>query len=359
MMTNDTDAALDDAMAAVIGDIPGLVAEEPEGGSVDEAVQAALATDGVQEVAPEEAAGSEEEVESSEPAEMVVPEGYVAPDVLTDGLVTEFVVRDAEGEVEIPNLTIEYKANGKVRQDRLDQVVKLAQWGVYNEQKFAAEVQQYQAAVEEREALLARREAELERLLTDDEFYDKVREAYVEETSPERRAERAEEEAQRAREQVQWLPIQQQGEQLYAQEIVPAMQMIAKQLHTVSEAELEQRVERALLAMAVPGPGGRPIVPPNRYDELRQFIVEDLAPWAQAVHARRVTANAPAQPKAAPAAVDQRKVDAQRAKRQVGQVLRPVGGSTNPAPSTPKKPAPATVDDAMEAAMADILSGLG
>ncbi len=63
----------------------------------------------------------------------VLPEGYVAVPVVADQLATEFVLRDAEGEVEIPALIVEYKANGKVRQDRLDQVVKLAQFGVYNE----------------------------------------------------------------------------------------------------------------------------------------------------------------------------------------------------------------------------------
>jgi hypothetical protein len=357
-MDNDTETMLDAAMDAVSADIPGLVAEPETGGSVKEATEAVLAElTGEDEAVPGETSDAPSNGPDADTEPAAIPDGYSAPDVITEGLVTEFAVRDAEGEIEIPNIMIEYKANGKVRQDRLDQVVKLAQWGVYNEQKFAAQVEQYTETIEQTETRLAEREAQLERLLTDDEFYDNVREAYAQEASPERRAERAEEDARSARDEVKWYPIQQMGEKFHAEEIVPAMQMIAKSLHTVSEAELEQRIERTLRQYAVAGPGGRLIVPPAAYDELRQYIVEDLAPWAQATHAKRTLAQAPATPPKM-AVRDPQKVASQQAKRQVGQVLRPVGGTTKPAPSAPKKTTFTTVDEAMEAAMADIQSGL-
>ena len=57
--------------------------------------------------------------DDADPAPVEMPEGYVAVATVTDALATEFTLRDAEGEVEVPDLMVEYKANGKVRQGPL------------------------------------------------------------------------------------------------------------------------------------------------------------------------------------------------------------------------------------------------
>ena len=75
---------------------------------------------------------------------------------------------------------------------------------------------------------------------------------------------------------------------------MPALQMIQQALPTLNAEELEARLELAMKAHAEVAPNGVPYVPPSRYDAIRQYIVEDLALWAQAAHVRR---NQPAEQK--------------------------------------------------------------
>jgi len=298
----------------------------------------------------------DETPETEDVAEAIaLPEGYVAVPTVSEGLATEFTLKDAEGEVEIPDLVVEYKANGKVRQDRLDQVVKLAQWGVYNQERELKVQQDAQQAIEEAQQMIAEREKQMERLLTDEEFLYSVREAYEAENSPEKRADRAEQQIAALRVQHQLESINSSGEQFYGQEVTPALQMIAKALPSISEAELEAKLEMAMQAHVEVAPNGIPYVSPSRYDAIRQYIVEDLALWAQAAHARRVQ---PAVEQQANAELDRARVEAQKAKRMVGQKLKPTGSNLSSAerPKAPTKPA--TVDDAVNSALSSVLSSL-
>lgn len=306
-------------------------------------------------VADEAEAPVDETADDEAPSEVVLPDGFVAVPSVSEGLATEFTLRDEHGEVEVPALIVEYKANGKVRQDRLDQVVKLAQWGVYNqerEQKLQTEVQQQ---ITQYEQALAEREAQMERLLSDEDYRERVYEAYLAETSPERRAERAEQEIANLRVQHEMQTISQSGERFYEGEVVPAIRMITDVLPTVSVEELEAKIEMALQAHAEVAPNGVPYVSPSRYDAIRKYIVEDLALWAQAAHVRRTQ---PAQAAKANAELERAQVEAQKAKRMVGQKLKPVG-STVTTQDRPKAAAkPATVDDAVDSALSSILSSI-
>lgn len=330
--------------------------------ALDEAANAALPAivDDVQPEATEQEPEQPEQetaTEEAEDQEAAPPSDVVVPPVITEGLATDFALFDAEGPVEVPDITVEYKANGKVRRDRLDQVVKLAQWGVLSSQK-AEEAAAAQRRAEEVEEMLAAREAALERMLTDDEYYDAVREAYSAEVSPERRAERAEAEAERLRMESALAPIAAQGQQFYEGELVPALDMIAQALPAVTREELEQRVEMLLRMHAVEGPGGVPIVPPTKYSAIRQAMVEDIAVWAQVLNARR---QPPAPAKPAPKAdlaLERAQVDAQKAKRAVGRAMRPVATSVTKSAPSGKSAAPSTVDDAMESALANVLGAI-
>ena len=324
-----------------------------------------VAEDAEEVLAPDAEDGGVEEAdesgESDAPVDM--PEGYVAVRTVTDDLATEFTLRDAEGEVEVPDLMVEYKANGKMRADRLDQVVKLAQWGVYNqerEQKVQQVEQVAQQVHQEREelaALLSEREAQIEKLLLDDDFLLAVRDAYGEQNSPESRAARAEQEVQDIRIQHQMSAIAEKGQQFYENEIAPALDMIAVALPSVPVDELAEKFQMAMYAHVERAPNGEAYIPASRYDAVRQYILDDLAVWAQAQHGRRSqTTSAPKQEtQKALAERDKARIEAQKAKRAVGQKTLPVGSAGKPS-GKPKANAGNTVDDAVASALSTALS---
>ncbi len=306
--------------------------------------------------APAEDAATDEST-----ADVELPDGYVAVPTIGEGLATEFTLYDEAGEVEVPALMVEYKANGKVRKDRLDQVVKLAQWGVYNEERdkkaqvIEQEYQQTLATIQQMEQLVQEREAQMERFLQDDEFLEAVREAYLTENSPEKRAERAEQQVENLRVQYQMQEITESGERFYTGEIVPAVQTITNALPHVSVEEIETRLQMVMQAHAELAPNGQPYVPPSRYDAIRRYIVDDLAVWAQTINARR------AQPvndekAAVKAELDRARIEAQKAKNLVGKATKPVGqaGKATDGPKATK--APSTVDDAVDSALKTALA---
>jgi hypothetical protein len=342
---------------AVASAIPAPVADTPVAPQTDDAE-----ADEAPEADAPEAADAEADAEAEQPA-VELPEGYVAVPSVTEGLATEFALFDDDGEVEVPALMVEYKANGKIRKDRLDQVVKLAQWGVYNEErdrKATAIEQEYQntlAAVQEMEQTVAEREAQMERLLNDEEFLEAVREAYYAENSPEKRAERAERETNNLRVSYQMQQIQSAGEQFYSGEVLPAVQMITDALPNVTPQELESRLHMVMQAHAETAPNGQPYVPPSRYDAIRQYIVDDLALWAQMVNAKR-SQPVDAEKASVKAELDRARVEAQKAKNLVGKAMKPAG-QAGKATDAPKRSAkPATVDDAISSALSSVLSSI-
>jgi hypothetical protein len=342
--------AVASAMPTPVADQPDPVApQEGEASTPDEGNDVAL-----------EADDSSDDTDSSGVA---LPEGYVAVPTVTEGLATEFALYDDDGEVEVPALMVEYKANGKVRKDRLDQVVKLAQWGVYNEErdrKAAAVEQEYQStleAVQQMEQAIAQREAQMERLLNDEDFLEAVREAYHAENSPEKRAERAERETNNLRVSYQMQQIQSSGEQFYTTEVMPAVKMIMDALPSVTAEELESRLQMVMQAHVETAPNGQPYVPPSRYDAIRQYIVDDLALWAQMVNAKR---SQPVNDEKASvkAELDRARVEAQKAKNLVGKAMKPAG-QAGKATDAPKRPAkPANIDDAISSALSSVLSSI-
>ena len=299
--------------------------------------------------------------DDADPAPVEMPEGYVAVATVTDALATEFTLRDAEGEVEVPDLMVEYKANGKVRQDRLDQVVKLAQWGVYNQereqkvQQVEKRAQQVESEREQLATLLSEREAQIEKLLLDDDFLMAVRDAYGEENSPERRATRAEQEVQDIRVQHQMAAIAEKGEQFYENEVMPALNMIAEALPSVSPEELAEKFQMAMYAHVERAPNGEAYIPASRYEAVRQYILDDLAVWAQAQQGRRARPTTSASTQQALDERDKARVEAQKAKRVVGQKTLPVGNAGKPS-GKPKAPMGNTVDDAVASALSTALS---
>ena len=362
----DISTALSEAADAAMAGLATAPADAPPPAPPAKEAPAAPEPDEAPEENPEASETDVAEEASEETAEdPALPDGYVAVPVVADQLATEFVLRDAEGEVEIPALMVEYKANGKVRQDRLDQVVKLAQFGVYNqerEERVKESEQLIESVGEERDALLTQLEqleAQFERVLRDDDYFESVREAYAREVSPERRAERAEQRAQQAQVEAQLAPIIQQGERFYNQEVMPALELISSTLPAVTADELAARMAYAMQLHVERAPNGASYIPPSQYDAVRQYIVDDLAFWAQAQQARRTAATTPpAQEAALQAELTKAQVSAQKAKRAVGQATKPVGRAASQTPAKPKAAKPATVDDALDSAMSEILASI-
>ena len=324
------------------------------------------------ELLPTEVEAEAPEAEETEeaPADVALPEGYVAPPAISDKMVTEFTISDADGEIEVPDVIIEYKANGKVRKDRIDQVVKLAQWGAYNQDKVAEIERVAVSATEERDQLmqmLEERESQMERLLADEEYLMAARDTYERENSPERRAARAEREAQDVRVQAQMERISTQGAQFYRDEVAPALQMIQEALPTVEVGEMEERIAYAMALHAEQAPNGSKYLPPSQFPKLRQYLVQDLVFWAQMQHAMRTEGKAPVTaPASKPAAkvaanpeVTRAQAEAQKAKQALARASRPMGrGTDGKFRETPKAKPINTVDDAMSAATAAVMAGI-
>lgn len=355
-LAESMESAAAEALKATLPEAAPDVPEETENTATTE-VATEEPTEDVEETPVAEA---EAEPEQEQPD----ADGYVKVPVVADKLATEFTIRDAEGEIEVPDVIIEYKANGKVRKDRLDQVVKLAQFGVYNEERERKVQETERKAVElaqakaESEKVLSEREAQLERILQDENFYLAVREAYERENSPEQRAKRAEEEAKALRAEREYAPVIQQFEQFNDGEVVPALEMIAQNLPSVSMEELEEKLGMAALAHADTAPTGTRFIHPSRFDAIRKYIVEDLAIWAQVQHARRSESRQSPELATAKAETDKARIEAQKAKRLVGQATKPVG-STGGKAAPKKAKAPATIDEAMAQAEAEILASVG
>lgn len=359
-LAESMESAAAEALKFVALEEPTPVAE-PKTPEVAPDVPAEAVADAEADVS-EDAPAEDTPVESDE---VVLPDGYVAVPVVSDKLATDFVLRDAEGEVEVPELIVEYKANGKVRKDRLDQVVKLAQFGVYNAER-EAKVQENERAVQsltgETERLakvLEEREAQLERILTDEEFLYAVRDAYEKQNSPEARAVRAEQEASNLRMEREFAPVLAQNEQFNDAEVVPALETIMQALPSVTMEELEDRLQMVALANAEVAPTGQRYIPTSRFDAIRKYIVEDLAIWAQIQHARRSESLRPSPELAtAKAETDKARIEAQKAKRLVGQATKPIG-SANGKVQPKKAKAPATVDEAQAQAEREVLAAFG
>jgi hypothetical protein len=340
----------------------GTAAVETPDTSHDASVAEAVAAAKGDKDAP--ASDTDEDADVSDGDETKLPEGFSAPSVLTEGLATEFSLLDADGEIEVPNVTVRFKANGKMREERIDQVVKLAQFGVYNQER-EEKIKAVESAVTERDQLaklVEEREAQLERALTDPSFLAALQDAYERETSPEAEAKRARAETESLRTQQQLEKIQEVGQRFYETEVSPAFDMIAKAAPTVTVEELEEKFAMAMAAHAEQAPNGEPYVPPSRYEAVRQYIVDDLAVWAMAHHERRSKQASPAAaatPKpVAPVKTDSALVAQQQAKREVGKLTKPVGTAAKEDPKPSKSAQIANIDDAVSSALESVLASV-
>lgn len=361
-ITTEIDNVTADVMKQFTGDTP---EDTPDDTPTAEAEDSSNPTEDADEAPADESedaeASAEEQPESEEESPEAedaapLPEGMVAVPTITDKLVTEFVVKDNEGEeVEPPALMIEYKANGKVRKDRLDQVVKLAQFGVYNQEREQALLSKQDEMASEVESIteqLSVREDQLRRLLEDEEAYLKVRERYLQENAPEKRVERAESEVKELKTRQAVERQQAQAERFYTASVVPALERIATDYPEVEMDEVTAQFSAALVPVMRDG-----VVPPDLYPQVEQYIETVLREWAEQKHTARVERYKGEKAKAEKEA-EAAKVAAAKAKRSAATAVRPAVRSGTSATKTTKPKASMSVEDAEEDALSSVLASL-
>jgi hypothetical protein len=266
----------------------------------------------------------------------------------------------------LPDLMVTYTTpGGKTRTDPLDKLARLAADGIYSEQReqrFRTIEQQNletQQMLEQYKSQLEQREAYLEQLLADETTYVAEKDAWDRQNTPEMRLERQRQQLEQERQQMELQRVAQQGEQYFTGTLTPALDLIAEAVPMVEPEELVAKV--ALYVRTLEGRKG--YVTPDQYQQLNQFVLEEVAPWAQSLHeARTEKYGTRAAAVSTPATTAQDKkavaVQSQKAKAVVAKAVKPVGKGAGVAPKS--RPAPSSVDDAMDdAVQAAIDSVLG
>lgn len=287
---------------------------------------------------------------AAEPAPVVLPEGMAAVKKIEGReLATAFKLLDADGELEIPEVTIEFEANGKTRKEPLDKVVKLAQFGVYQherEQRLTQAqqvMQQKEVEFQQIEARARQFEQERERLLSDPDYLVQQLARYEQDNTPEARLTRDREQVEQQRRALEAQQIVQQANTFMEGELLPAIETMTTALPTVSPEEIAAKLLLIQERYKVDTPMGR-YVPPTAYPALRQAMMQEVLPWAQQVHDARdserqtVTKTAKQEVEQAKAGKLAAQVEAQKAKSLIGRTVKPGARSTQGTTTTVTTP---------------------
>jgi hypothetical protein len=238
--------------------------------------------------------------------------------------------------------------------------VQFASFGVYNherEQTFKAveaearETRQQAQEIAERAQL---REQQLARFLSDPNFREAALAEWEMAQTPEAQARRLAEEREAFYREQQMTQIRTQGEQFFATSVAPSIEMITKALPEVSEQEIAAHMHLFLAREAVDG-----VVHPSRYDAVKQYIVQELVPWAEQVNASR-TQKVTRAAASASAQVQSAKREVAKVKQAVAKAGRPIGTAPtiSPTPTVTPLKETATVEERTNAALADVMANL-
>lgn len=303
-----------------------------------------------------------------EPEAVELPEGFVAVPKIEREMVMPFKVMDADGELEVPDMMIEFKANGKTRKEPLDKVVQLASFGVYNHEReqqvqaSKAEVQQTQAQMQRVVDYALLLEQEREAMLSNDDLYLTKRAQYEQQNTPEARLQRDREQLATDQRHQAFSQAAQAGEQFYSTKLVPAVETIIKALPTISAEEIGAKLLLIADRYKVHTPDGS-IIDPRAHRLIEQAIVNEVVPWAQQVHDsrdadRRSSAKqTDTEKQTLKKAAESAQVESQKSKSLVTKMAKPGQGRAGKDTPTPKPIK--TVEDAENAALADTMAAMG
>ena len=264
----------------------------------------------------------------------------------------------------LPDLMVTYTTpGGKTRTDPIDKLARLAADGIYSEQReqrFRSIEQQNletQQMLEQYKQTLEQRESYLEQLLADETTYVAEKDAWDRQNTPEMRLERERQKLEYERQQMALQQVAQQGEQYFTGTLTPALDLIAEAVPMVEPEEIVAKV--ALYVRTLEGRKG--YVTPDQYMQLNQFVLDEVAPWAQTLNearAEKYGTRTAASETLATTVQDKKAmaVQSQKAKAVVAKAVKPVGKGAGVAPKS--RPAPTNVDDAMEDAVQSAINSV-
>lgn len=277
-------------------------------------------------------------------AEPIIPEGFVKSAVLPPEKVQGFKVRDADGDIEAPDLTfdVNFRSIGADGRERVEvraldtaQLVSYARMGVYNHEKEqrATEVQQQNHTLSNRvsqvEQYARQRDETIEKLLSDPDYLLSQLKQYEVDNTPENRVAREREQLRQERERSQYENVAQLGMQFVEGSLQPAIELITKACPSIDPDEVAAKLLLIVEPYKVRTPFGTTIHP-NAYDRIRHAISGDVVRWAEQVHEHRSSRTAPKPSEKTPDPVKDAKPDKQLQERN--QKLRRVAtGALKPA----------------------------
>jgi hypothetical protein len=338
---NDFKELTDEQMETIIGR-PGAAAATKRG----QEEEAELAEHGVilepkkgkeGQTPAEEAADTEKDVsarstakEALETAEKEVEEEATPVVEAERKLATEFGVFDKEGELEIPDLTIKFKANGQEREAPLDKIVRWAQIGVSRDERepellgLRQQTAELRQQAEEYYAAIQQYESYLPHLFENPDFYEHARTAWAEQNSPAMRAARAERELGEQREQLRLQHEDQQIAGFVNTTLTPKIEQFTKENPSVSFEEIMGRFSILTAPYLVRGR-----IPLQALPQVDHLVSTELADWV--LHQQETRSM---ETQKQDAKVTAAKTQTTLAKRQVARRTAPPGES---APAQPKK----------------------
>lgn len=297
-----------------------LVTEDLEAPTGDPGAEAADEQEAEAEAEGEVEAEAEGEAEPAEAeAEEKAPE--------KPKRITEFVAFDAEGEVELPPIEIEFKANGAVRKMPLDKVVRLAQSGFYNEEQqeavrdFREKEPAYQKDIEELTALAQRQASLIREVMEDEEKYLKRQEEFKQSQSPEARAARAEAQLRAERQRVAQIESGQRVNAFLSQ-VGPRVDGLVAEYPTVTEEEAAGWLAPQLKRLERNG-----VIPPERLPDVERLVTVDLAEWLSQKHETR-TAKQTQEAEKRKLSLRKVQVEATKAKQKLARAAAPTRTAT-------------------------------
>lgn len=254
---------------------------------------------------------------------------------------TKFSVLDAEGKpVELPDVKIQYKDNGKQVEDTLEKVVHRAQQNAHNArqvQTLSETLTERDTQVQQYEQTFHSYEQQIARMFQNPEVYEQARTLWLEANSPEKRAERAEATVQEVRQREAAAAEAGKVSGFITDYIMPTISQLAQQYAHVTEDDILGRYALYMPAYQVNGK-----VPVANLPKLQQFVETELTNWVASVHEQRAKAYGTAKADADKSLQKERETS-QALKRQVAKVLAPVGTS-----STGSQPKPTTIKKASD-----------
>lgn len=300
---------------------------DDQGANEGDATEGADALEGVDDAAGEGGADSEAANAEGEGSEDATGAEETAPSV-------GFAVFQGTDEVEIPkDVKIKFKADGEDREIDLPGVVRLAKMGYYNEQR-ANEIREFREQLPElRESFQGLQNenemltAAMSRILSgDEEYLAQEMEEFNRAQSPEARAERAERALEQERNRQRGQGVEQQAAQ-FVRALVPEFESLQTTAPEVTFEEVVGKFNMLTAPLMVRGQ-----IPPARFREVERIIRSELRPWAEAQHAKRMTAK-----KATTAATSRATATAAAAKKQAARAVLPQGTHPTGAPPRQKK----------------------